>query len=322
MISIITPTFNSSNCIHRLHSSLKSQTEKDFEWIVVDDGSKDNTLDILSKLSSPGHGGMFVYQMPFNSGGGMAGSVGVIKSSGSITTIIDHDDELVPNAVFTIKDYFKKIEDKNEVAIVLFPSIQPDSGKKISSLEVGELFKISYFVYKEKDSVDGVMAWKGDLARQYYKFPDCAQTVLSSVIWLKVSQDYYFEYAGGSPILLYHMDNAQSTTNSIRVSNHLIHSFARILDYHDRYYYIQPLKWLRYTLALFHFSISYYRSPFPVLSLLSRWSTKIWYILLIPFGVIAHFFKPNFKIVEYKSMDPIACADIVHEIRNVPNSST
>ena len=316
MISVITPTFNSSNCIHRLHSSLKSQTEKDFEWIVVDDGSKDNTLDILSKLSPPGHGGMFVYQMPFNSGGGIAGSVGVIKSSGSITTIIDHDDELVPSALSTIKDYFKKIEDKNEVAIVLFPSIQPDSGKQISSLEAGEIFKISYFVYKEKDCVDGVMAWKGNLARHYYKFSDCAKTVLSSVIWLRVSQNYYFEYAGGSPILLYHMDNDQSTTNSIRVSNHLVHSFARILDYHDRYFYMQPLKWVRHTFALFHFSISYYKSPFPVYKSLSRWSTKIWFSLLMPFSFIAHFFKPKFKNVEYKEMDSQACANIIQEVKN------
>ena len=130
MISIITPTFNSGNFIKRLHSSLMKQSDKDFEWIIVDDYSQDNTLDILYNLTPPGRGGMYVYKMPFNSGGGIAGSVGVIKSSGTITTIIDQDDELVPNAIFTIKNYFVDIFKKKEVAAVLFPSVQPESGKQ------------------------------------------------------------------------------------------------------------------------------------------------------------------------------------------------
>ena len=57
----------------------------------------------MSQLTPPGRGGIVVYKMPFNSGGGIAGSVGVIKSSGVITTIIDQDDELVPEAYLLSK---------------------------------------------------------------------------------------------------------------------------------------------------------------------------------------------------------------------------
>ena len=105
MISIITPTYNSSKFIYRLYNSLINQSDKDFEWIVVDDYSNDETLKILTKLTPPGTGGMRIYKMPFNSGGGIAASVGIIKSSGSITTIIDQDDELATNAIFNIKNY-------------------------------------------------------------------------------------------------------------------------------------------------------------------------------------------------------------------------
>ena len=316
MISIITPTYNSSKFIYRLHDSLAKQSDKDFEWIVVDDYSNDETIKILTKLTPPGLGGMRVYKMPFNSGGGIAASVGVIKSIGNITTIIDQDDELDSNAIFNIKNYFINTFKKKEVAVVLFPSVQPNSGKQISSLYPGVLFKISYFVYKEKESVDGVMAMKGDLARYYYTLPDCARTLLSSVIWLRISKKYFFEYAGGDPVLIYHRDNNKSHSNRIRVSSHLIFSFARILDYHDKYYYLQPIKWLRYTLALYHFSISYYGSPIPIFKLISRWSTKVWCSLLLPFGIIAHFLKPKYEIIKYKNMDPNVCAEISKEVRN------
>lgn len=315
MISIITPTFNAKEYIYRLHNSLSRQSDKDFEWIIVDDCSDDETLDILSQLTPPGRGGIVVYKMPFNSGGGIAGSVGVIKSSGVITTIIDQDDELVPEAILTIKNYFNKVLKKKEVAAVLFPSIQPESGKQISSLTKGELFKISYFVYKEKIAVDGVVAMKGDLARYYYSLSDCSRTLLSSVIWLKVSKKFFFEYAGGRPILIYHRDNSQSHSNSVRVSNHLIYSFTRILDYHDKYYYLNPLKWFRHTLGLFHFSISYYGTPFPIFKNLTRASTIIWCILVMPIGVIAHFLKKKHRIVKHENMDPRTCANIIKEVR-------
>jgi len=132
---------------------------------------------------------------------------------------------------------------------------------------------------------------------------------------LKISKKFFYEFAGGRPILIYHRDNPQSQTTNIHISNHLIYSFTRILDYHDKYYYLQPLKWIRHTLGLFHFSISYYGTPFPIFKYLSRASTIIWCILLIPLGITAHFFKKKHRIVRHKNMDPRTCANIIKEVR-------
>ena len=48
-ISVITPTRNRAQTLHRVFNSLKKQTYKKFEWIVCDDASKDNTLELLKK---------------------------------------------------------------------------------------------------------------------------------------------------------------------------------------------------------------------------------------------------------------------------------
>ena len=69
--------------------------------------------------------------MPFNSVC-LAASVGIIKSIGKITIIIDQDDELLPDAILKINKYFQKIFIK-EIAAVMFPSIQPISVKKFPS---------------------------------------------------------------------------------------------------------------------------------------------------------------------------------------------
>ena len=44
MITVFTPTYNRAYIIEKLYESLCWQTCKDFEWLVVDDGSRDNTI--------------------------------------------------------------------------------------------------------------------------------------------------------------------------------------------------------------------------------------------------------------------------------------
>ncbi len=48
-ITVFTPTFNRAYCLQRAYDSLCRQTSKDFEWLIVDDGSEDNTADLVQK---------------------------------------------------------------------------------------------------------------------------------------------------------------------------------------------------------------------------------------------------------------------------------
>ena len=49
-ITIFTPTYNRAYIIEKLYESLKSQTNKNFEWLVIDDGSIDNTEKIFNRI--------------------------------------------------------------------------------------------------------------------------------------------------------------------------------------------------------------------------------------------------------------------------------
>ena len=318
MISVVTNTFNSSKFIYRLYSSLINQTYKDFEWIIVDDYSSDNTLEILLKLKSPGFKGLKIYRIPFNSGGSIVASIGAMKTTQKIVVRIDHDDELLPNALSSIKNNFDKIFKQKKVAGILFPSIQNDTSKKISSLKNGQFFKYSYFMSKEKESVDGVLALKGELARYFFGLEFYNRTILNGALMLEISKDYLFQYVGGEPIMNYFRDNKESQSNRLRVSNKLVYSFARILDYHDIYYYTNPLKWTRYTLALFHFTITYYGSPFAIFKFISRWSTKFWCALFLPFGMVAHLIKPKLETTFYSEMKFSSFMKLAKEIKNIP----
>lgn len=48
-LTIFTPTYNRAYCLERAYSSLCRQTSKDFEWLIIDDGSSDNTKELIDK---------------------------------------------------------------------------------------------------------------------------------------------------------------------------------------------------------------------------------------------------------------------------------
>ena len=101
MITVFTPTYNRACTIARTFESLQSQTDKDFEWVVVDDGSSDNTQKLLFELKRKAN--FFVnilYQS--NAGKHVAINLGVQVARGEFFFILDSDDWLKPNAIATI----------------------------------------------------------------------------------------------------------------------------------------------------------------------------------------------------------------------------
>ncbi len=91
LVSVVIPTFNRGWCIRRSIDSVLSQTYTHFELIVVDDGSTDDTSEILA---SYGHA---VKPIPMkNAGVSAARNRGIRESSGSLIAFLDSDDYWMP----------------------------------------------------------------------------------------------------------------------------------------------------------------------------------------------------------------------------------
>ncbi|MBU0470743.1 MAG: glycosyltransferase family 2 protein [Nanoarchaeota archaeon] len=93
--SIITPTYNRANIIERAIDSLISQTFKSWELIVIDDGSKDDTLSRLCRYSS--NEKIKILQQTTNSGPGAARNKAIQQAKGNYLTFLDSDDYYRPN---------------------------------------------------------------------------------------------------------------------------------------------------------------------------------------------------------------------------------
>lgn len=105
LITILTPTYNRASLLPRLYESLCRQTCKDFEWIVVDDGSTDDTEQRIA--SFVGHDFPMHYYQKSNGGKHTAVNFGVKKAQGVLALILDSDDELPITAVNDISIAWK-----------------------------------------------------------------------------------------------------------------------------------------------------------------------------------------------------------------------
>ena len=105
--SIITICYNSEKTIERTIKSVLAQTNKDYEYILVDGASKDGTLDIIQKYE-PLFDGKMKWKSEPDKGIYDAMNKGIRMAIGDIIGIVNSDDWLEPNALEIVNDAFEK----------------------------------------------------------------------------------------------------------------------------------------------------------------------------------------------------------------------
>ena len=97
-VTVFTPTYNRADVLHRVFDSLKAQTYRDFEWLIVDDGSADNTKAVVERFVDQGAFPIkYVYQE--NQGKHIATNNAVAMTESELFVIADSDDAFTANAL-------------------------------------------------------------------------------------------------------------------------------------------------------------------------------------------------------------------------------
>lgn len=105
-VTVLTPTYNRKKLLPRLFNSLCLQTRQNFQWLVIDDGSTDNTVAFFDHL--PKHNFEIDFHRKENGGKHTALNYSHPFIKGELVIILDSDDYLLPEAIETIeKDWFE-----------------------------------------------------------------------------------------------------------------------------------------------------------------------------------------------------------------------
>lgn len=96
--TVFTPTYNRAHLLPRAYKSLQEQTFRDFEWLIIDDGSTDNTAELVRQWQQEADFCIRYYWQE-NSGKHVAHNRAVNRAAGELFVCLDSDDWLVPNAL-------------------------------------------------------------------------------------------------------------------------------------------------------------------------------------------------------------------------------
>lgn len=114
-ITVFTPTYNRAYIIENLYRSLQRQTCRDFEWLVVDDGSSDNTEAVFTAWLKEDNDFPIRYYKKENGGKCRAINYALDLARGELFFTVDSDDYLTDDALEKIVDWFAQLDPQGEV---------------------------------------------------------------------------------------------------------------------------------------------------------------------------------------------------------------
>ncbi len=194
-LTIFTPTYNRAYTLQRLYESLISQTSYDFEWIIVDDASQDNTYEIVKKFKNDKF--KVHYYLQKHGGKHRAINYALDQAKGDYFFIVDSDDFLLPTSVENIISWIEKLPNNNEFCGVSGMRIF-SSGEIIGSLPDSMLKGCTYIdasnLEREKLGLGGDKAevYKTSILKTH-RFPDFdgEYFITEACVWDAIAAEGY-----------------------------------------------------------------------------------------------------------------------------------
>lgn len=118
LITVFTPTYNRKDCIHRCYESLQRQTSYNFEWLIIDDGSSDDTASLIRHWQEEENRFPIRYYYKENGGLHTGYNKGIQLSETELFMCIDSDDWMPDNGIEQIERIWSKVSDRGYAGIM------------------------------------------------------------------------------------------------------------------------------------------------------------------------------------------------------------
>ncbi|MCK4792141.1 MAG: glycosyltransferase family 2 protein [Desulfobacteraceae bacterium] len=202
LVSVIIPTYNRAHLIRRAIESVLNQTCQDFEIIVIDDGSIDDTKEVIESFNDER---ILYIRHNRNKGGAAARNTGIQAAKGEYIAFQDSDDEWLPEKLEKQIEHFTKCSDSVGVVYCSHHTQDDLSGRiwkaPLSDLRRGNVYNFllngwcpastSFFL----------------LARRIFEKSGIFDETLPSFqdydLWIRVAKHYEFEFVG-EPLVIKH----------------------------------------------------------------------------------------------------------------------
>lgn len=296
--TVFTPTYNRAHTLPRVYSSLRCQTFRDFEWLVIDDGSTDSTPQLLNawrtKSDFP-----IRYLWQENRGKHVVFNRGVQEAGGELFLTLDSDDACVPRALERFKHYWDAIPDGHRSHFSAVTALCMDQhGKLIGSKFPQDVTDSDSLEIRYRFKVKGEK-WgfhRTSVLRQF-PFPaiEGVKVVPEGVVWAAVARRFKTRFVN-EPLRIYWADefgsgsSGQLTKTGTPAQNAVVLALwhQSVLNNHIDWLWHAPQEFLRSAMHFsrfsFHLGVGTRRQG----ATLTNFHAKALWALMLPAGLAAY----------------------------------
>jgi glycosyltransferase involved in cell wall biosynthesis len=245
LFTVFTPTFNRAHTLHRPYQSLRAQTSRNFEWLVVDDGSVDGTRELVEAWQREADFPIR-YVAQANGGKHVAFNTGVREARGTLFLTLDSDDECVPTALERFAEHWRGIPESDRARFSAVTCLCVDQyGQLVGDRFPREILDSNSLELRYRYRVKGEK-WgfqRTEVLRAFpFPEPSGVRYVHPSVVWNAISSIYVTRYVNEA-LRVYHVSTTPGESLTTE-TNERKHAVGQAMSY--RSLLNNGLKWLRY----------------------------------------------------------------------------
>lgn len=287
-LTIFTPAYNRAHTLPRTYESLKRQKNKKFKWLIVDDGSTDNTRDLVNSWLKVDNGFNIEYVYKDNGGMHTAHNVAYENITTELNMCIDSDDYVTDDAVELILKKWDK-DGNPKVAGIIALDIY-ESGKVIGTELPSNSQEITTDEFYENGGKgDKKFIYRTDIINNYPKYPvfDNEKYVSLGYKYRLIAQDYKMLILN-KPVCVVEYQADGSSKNMLRqyYNNPQGFAFMRKIN----------MKYVKSKKRLFIECIHYVSSNLLIKNkkFISESPEKLLTTLAVPFGILLKMYITNY----------------------------
>jgi len=292
--TVLTATYNRVHTLHRPYESLRAQTFRDFEWLVIDDGSTDGTRAVVERWKQEADFPIRYLSQP-NSGVHVSWNRGLREANGEFFLRLDSDDACVPHALERLKHHWDDIPDEQKPGFSAVSVLCVDQlGRPVGSRfphDPTDSDSLEIF-YRHKVTGEKWGFHRTDVARNY-EFPELADCfVTESVVWNQIARSYKTRFVN-EPLKIYYTEPAEDslTKRAADVEDRApMFAFSNRLTLNDDldWFRAAPMRFLKTAANYTRYSLHAGAGMGAQFQELDNAGARALYVLTLPLGLVLY----------------------------------
>ncbi len=195
LITVFTPTYNRAFCLSRGYEALKRQTSKNFLWMIIDDGSTDDTRQLVESWQRDNNDFEIKYYYKENGGLYTGYNRAIEEADTELCVCVDSDDYLTDDAIEIVGDFWRHFRKKEYAGVVALDCFEDGTiiGDPLPDKKSINLIKLMLGTYNIKNG-DRKNFVRTDLYKKYAPIKEFTgeKDFNPHFLHLKISQEYDF----------------------------------------------------------------------------------------------------------------------------------